>query len=518
MLIVYKKPARGRFFIVGKPGSGPVPPTPTMRHIKVNVFGGNGTMTVDGEQVTLDADNYWEADYQDGTQITLAITTDSGHSMCCWFDRTRQLWADNGYTSYDNPLTITMSGDYNIDTQIDTLHNVTLLGASGQGKVGWSGQTPDYSATKTGMYPGMCEDIYAYPETGYEFVEWQTNDFNLDSPTANPSYVCPNNDGTITAVFQATSPQQPNDEIWYTSTDGQVVTPNDTSAFAPATITSNTYSDGKGVIKFDQNLTEVGNNAFEDCSGLTSVTIPNSVTSIGESAFNYCSGLTSVTIPNSVTSIGNNAFEDCSGLTSIVIPDSVTRIGPYAFRYCSSLTSIVIPDSVTSIGEYAFFNCTRLTSVTIPNSVTSIGESAFGNCSGLTSIVVEEGNTVYDSRNNCNAIVKTSTNTLITGCQNTVIPNSVTSIGQFAFGNCSGLTSIVIPDSVTSIGEGAFQDCKSLVAIESLATTAPTIYKQTFRWVAQNGTLTVPNGADYSAWMQTDNYYLGKYNWTLVQQ
>lgn len=178
----------------------------TMHSIKVNVYGGNGTMTVNGTQVTLDANNDWEGSYADGTQITLAITTDSGHSMCCWFDRTNQLWADNNYTSYDNPVTITMSGDYTIDTQIDTLLNVTLLGASGQGKVGWSGQTPDYSATKTGMYPGMCEDIYAYPETGYEFVEWQTSDFNLDSYTNNPSYVCPNNDGTITAVFQAVTP------------------------------------------------------------------------------------------------------------------------------------------------------------------------------------------------------------------------------------------------------------------------------------------------------------------------
>ena len=124
-------------------------------------------------------------------------------------------------------------------------------------------------------------------------------------------------------------------------------------------------------------MTYIGNYAFWYCSGLTSVTIPNSVTSIGNYAFADCSGLTSVTIPNSVTSIGNYAFADCSGLTSVTIPNSVTSIGNYAFWYCSGLTSITIPNSVTSIGEGAFYGCSGLTSVTIPNSVTSIGERAF---------------------------------------------------------------------------------------------------------------------------------------------
>ena len=121
-------------------------------------------------------------------------------------------------------------------------------------------------------------------------------------------------------------------------------------------------------------VTSIGGSAFSYCSGLTSVTIPNSVTSIGGSAFSYCSGLTSITIGNSVTSIGYAAFISCSGLTTITIPNSVTSIGDYAFMYCSKLTSITIPNSVTSIGNYAFSYCFKLTSVTIPNSVTSIGE------------------------------------------------------------------------------------------------------------------------------------------------
>ncbi len=220
---------------------------------------------------------------------------------------------------------------------------------------------------------------------------------------------------------------------------------------------SNTLIVGFHNTVIPNSVTSIGDGAFFRCNGLTTITIPNSVKSIGTAAFMYCRSLTSITIPNSVTSIGSEVFS-CSGLISATIGNGVTSIGREAFCRCIGLTSVTIGNSVTSIGLYAFARCSGLTSVTIPNSVTSIGGGAFGGCSGLTAINVESDNNIYDSRNNCNAIIETASNTLITGCQNTEIPNSVTSIGERAFELCSGLTSITIPNSVTSIGERAFSE------------------------------------------------------------
>ena len=234
-------------------------------------------------------------------------------------------------------------------------------------------------------------------------------------------------------------------------------------------------------------VTSIGDAAFYKCTGLTSVTIPEGVASIGNHAFNSCTGLTLVTIPGSVTSIGNVAFHQCTDLTSVTIPGSVTSIGDNAFDGCTSLTLVTISDGVTSIGNNAFTSCTGLTSITIPGSVTSIGKAAFAksgltsitisdgvasignmafsNCKDLTAITVAPGNPIYDSRNNCNAIVETGTHTLHIGCSTTVIPESVTSIGDNAFNSCTGLTSVTIPEGVTSIGNNAFNSCTGLTSV-----------------------------------------------------
>ena len=222
-------------------------------------------------------------------------------------------------------------------------------------------------------------------------------------------------------------------------------------------------------------VTVLGDNAFYCCSGLTSITIPNSVTNIGVAVFEACHCLTSVTIPNSVTSLGNFAFSCCTGLTSVTIPNSVTSLGEYAFFGCTCLTNLTISNSVTSIGDYAFSDCTCLTSLAIPSSVTSIGNYAFNGCTGLTSITIPSsvtsiGDYVFCGCNSLTSITIPNSVTSIggyafgecNGLTNITIPNSVTSIGYGAFYNCTGLTSIIIPSSITFLGEGCFQECSKL--------------------------------------------------------
>ena len=405
---------------------------------------------------------------------------------------------------------------------------------------------------------------------------------------------------------------QHDDEIWYTSTNGNVVTPYAVAFGDGVTVVSNTYANGKGVMKLSGTVTTIGYRAFYNKTSLKSIIIPNTVTSIGEQAlynayyltyFNLHSGLTSIgagafysvslsslsipstlltiddnnpfrdnkissitvdpnnpmydsrdncnaiiqtsinklvtgckntVIPNTVTNIGNYSFFGCD-ITTITIPDSVTRIGEYSFRNCKELTSIhipvnattilssafmycnklayitvdpnnqkydsrdncnaiietatneliisskntVIPNTVTKININAFYAHDGLASINIPASVTSIGAgSLFGACGNLSTITVDPSNPVYDSRDNCNAIIHTATNKIIAGCKGTIIPSTVTTIEGSAFYNVSGLTSIVIPNSVTSIGTQAFRYCGTAITCE--ASTPPTLGSNVF--------------------------------------
>lgn len=173
----------------------------------------------------------------------------------------------------------------------------------------------------------------------------------------------------------------------------------------------------------------------------------------------------SVTIPASITQIPNDAFRNCTGLTSVTMPATVTSIGAYAFSGCEGLKTVVIGESVASIGKDAFSGCRELLSVIIPGAVKVIDAKAFYNCGKVMSFIVDKENKVYDSRGNCNAIIETATNTLIYGCKNTVIPNTVTKIGEEAFAYCVALTSIEIPNSVTDIKSGAFSGCSGLTSV-----------------------------------------------------
>lgn len=251
----------------------------------------------------------------------------------------------------------------------------------------------------------------------------------------------------------------------------------------------------KGELTLSNALESIENCVFWGCDFSGSLTIPNSVTSIGDMAFYNCYYFTgSLIIPNSVTSIGETAFYSCYGFTDLTIPNSLTTIEDYAFWDCTGFTgSLTIPNSLSHIGDGAFCNCRGFTgSLTIPNSVSYIGEGAFSDCSGLTSINVEKGNPIYDSRDNCNAIIETESNTLITGCANTTIPNDVNNIGGRSFKGCYNLKSIIIPNNITSIGDYAFYGCSGLASI-TIPNSITIISKYAFSGCRGLTSITIPN-------------------------
>ena len=290
-------------------------------------------------------------------------------------------------------------------------------------------------------------------------------------------------------------------------------------------------------VKILGSVTSIGEYTFYYCESLTSVNIPGSVTSIDDYAFYCCESLSSVTIPNSVISIGEEAFLGCTGLTSVTIGNSVTSIGNYAFNFCPGLTSVTIPNSVISIGEGAFADCSSLTSITIPNNVISIGNWAFGNCENLTSVTIESDavmsasgeeeyvqlSSIFGDQvetyilgdavtsigdyafNSCYGLTSVTIGNNVTSigkwafstCErltSVVIPNSVTSIGEGAFNYCPNLTSITIPNSVTSIGDNAFANCESLTSVVSKIQAPFAFGEDAFSYISSNCVLTIPKG------------------------
>ena len=235
------------------------------------------------------------------------------------------------------------------------------------------------------------------------------------------------------------------------------------------------YYDDNGYHYYFTSNDKIGNYAFCNCSGLTSITLPSGVTKIGNYAFCNCSGLTSITLPSGVTEISEGAFGNCSGLTSLTLPSGVTSIGNYAFYGCSVLTSLTLPSGLTEIGEGAFSGCSVLTSLTLPSGVTSIGNYAFSGCRGLTSLT---------------------------------LPSGLTEIGYGTFSGCSGLTSITLPSGVTEIGELAFHRCSGLTSIYVYTEKLPKMGVNVFDGCdAKKCTVYVPKGTYDDYWLSEFGYF-----------
>lgn len=252
-------------------------------------------------------------------------------------------------------------------------------------------------------------------------------------------------------------------------------------------------------------LTEISDHMFAE-SSLQTIIIPEKVTTIGNSAF-ASSSLKSIRIPNSVKTISKSAFSGCRWMETVTMSNNVESLGEAAFSICPSLKSIELPPTLKEIGPKAFYECSGLEQVTIPASVTSIGDGAFSNCHGLTSIKVQEGNKRYDSRDNCNAIIETATNTLIIGCDASVIPSSVTAIGDEAFVGCYGFKSLEIPSSVKTIGDLAFFYCRNLKEL-NISNSVETIGERAFCGCDSLETVIIGNTVNnigYGAFLHDDH-------------
>ena len=382
--------------------------------------------------------------YNDGSAVMIAINCPDNESAVIYYRYDN--WSDDGWREYEWPLFFDDPGGHMIEAY----------------------------AVADGLAPSEIVQDYFYILMPI-YIE---NDICYKIVSEEEVWVCSDENNMLPYEYEG-SLDIPESVILNGMTYS--VTGIDDEAFA--------YCEGLTNIHIGNNVTHIGEGAFKRCTGLSSLEIPASVTYIGESAFEGCSGLSSLEISARITSINSSTFAGCDGLTNVTIPSSVTSLEYGAFTYCSSLTSVTIPSSVTHIGQDAFSNCTALTGIDIPASVTYIGHHAFENCksltdiwipasvqtiyyfafsgcTSLTSIVVDGNNPNYDSRNNCNAIIRKNDNGLLAGCVSTVIPSNVTRICAGAFSGHTGLTNIEIPASVTSIDTDAFSHCTGLTSVD----------------------------------------------------
>ena len=355
--------------------------------------------TLDGEWLTDDAGNKIKAEGKDGKDGEDATDGEDGV--------TPQLKIENDYwyVSYDNGATWKRLGKATGDSST----NVT-----------------------------DCDCIIKDVRQDDDNVYFELTDGTIITiPKSNGD----NNSGDDGDDGDTSATLPPSNEIWYTSTDGKIVTPYNT-VFSGANIVSNTYENGKGVIKFDGDITRIRNHAFAECTNLQTISLPLGIITIAEYAFYKCNNMSDITLQDNLTEILCGAFDSCTNLKSINIPSSVKSIGMCAFSRCSSIISLIIPYGIKDISDSTFSSCSSLTNIKIPNSINTIGHGAFAWCSSL---------------------------------QDIKLPDSVTSIEGLAFQGCKKLFNIIIPKNISKIGESAFSQCTNLINVyftPSVPTTA----------------------------------------------
>ena len=335
-------------------------------------------------------------------------------------------------------------------------YTVTLLTDETKGSVSGSGTYDE----------GTEIEISATPQSGYEFTKW--SDGNED----NPRTITVNENIELTALWKEESIEEPQCMIasgeltdaiaWQIDCEGTLL-------ISGIGLTPDWAAD---------NLTSRPWNAY--INSIKTVEFNEGITTIGAYMLAECNNISAVTFSNSIISIGANAFYRCSALSSVQIPDNVMTIGENAFGQCRNIASLTIGNGVIFIGTRAFCGLQQLTSINIPASVSSIGVALLSQCGQLSTITVDQNNSIYDSRNDCNAIIQTATNTLIAGCSETDIPDDIVTIGQYAFESCFNLQNILIPNSVQLIQDYAFSNCGNLQIISCMKAAPPSATPTTF--------------------------------------